>query len=151
MKKRAVILIFFICLFQMFPCVAKEIPVKIVPAYKVTTCNESIQEGDFIEFFVAENVNVKSKIFIPKGQKVRGTLTNLEDNDILLKPASIYIEDFETTDINGKEVSLNGIVYKKGNDHSLFKEIILIDFIRGGEVYLVPEKDKFILFLKEEQ
>lgn len=148
MKKRFLILIFFIFLLQVFPCIATEIPVNIVPANKITTCNENIQEGDFIEFIVAQNVNVKSKIFIPKGQKVRGILTTLEDNDILLKPASIYIEDFKTTDINGKEVSLNGIVYKKGNDHSLFKEIILIDFIRGGEVFLAPEKDKFILFLE---
>lgn len=151
MKRRVLLLINFIFLFQIFPCLAKEIPVNIVPVSKITTCNENIQEGDFIDFFVAENVNVKSKIFIPKGQKVRGTLTTLEDNDILLKPASIYIEDFKTTDINGKEVNLNGIVYKKGNDHSLFKEIILIDFIRGGEVFLTPEKDKFTLFLEGEQ
>lgn len=147
MKK--ICLILCLCMFLNSSAFAGEAPVTLIPAYKISTSNVNLREGDPANFIVAQDVYANAKIVLKKGQKVTAVITGLEDNDILAKPASIYIENFKTRDTNGKDVNLKGIVYKKGNEHRLVIDFILSDWIRGGEAHILPEKDQFILYLED--
>lgn len=126
---------------------AQEISVDIKPEAKITTSNVNLQEGDCVHFVVKQAVLVNSKLYIKKGEPVYGTITSMEENGYLYKPATLYIDNFITEDTNGKQVKLKGIVYKKGNDHADITQFIPLPLIwlRGGEVQIKPEKDVFTL------
>lgn len=129
---------------------AQEIEVTIRPVQKITTSNSKIGVGDDINFIVDEDVCNNSKLVIKKGTPVVGVITNIEDNDFLYQPASLYAENFKSKDVNGRAVKLKGIVYKKGNDHSMITQFIPVGLVdlRGGEVQIKPKKDKFTLFVE---
>lgn len=131
------------------PVSGKEYSVEVTPGEKITTCNVNLKEGDTINFVVKNNVFVNSGIKINKNEKVYGIITSLEDNDVDIKPATIFAENFYTKDINGKKIPLKGIVYKKGNEHRLFIDWMGFSWVRGGEVHIKPETDTFILYLEE--
>jgi hypothetical protein len=128
---------------------SKEIPVKIKPVCKITTCNLNLKEGDTLDFVVADDVFINSKLYIKKGQAVSGVATSLKDNNYLIIPAKIYIENFRTTNVENHRVKLKGIIYKSGNDHHVFGEIFVFDLLRGGEVQITPEKDEFTIYVEE--
>jgi len=128
---------------------AKEVPVKIKPVQKITTSNFSLQEGDSLDFVISENVLINSKLQLKKGTQVQGIITELEDNDYIIKPAKLYIENFRTTTENGMPVKLKGIIYKSGNEHQVFGEFLIFDLLRGGEVQIKPEKDEFTLYAED--
>lgn len=130
---------------------SEEIPVNVKPANKVTTSNVNLQEGDNINFVVKDNVIVNSKLIIKKGEPVSGTITHIENNDYLYKPASLYADNFITKDVDGKTVKLRGIIYKKGNDHWTVTQFIPLPLVwlRGGEVQIKPNKDIFTLIFEE--
>lgn len=140
----------FVCLLMFIQTgFANEISVNIKPAYKISTSNVNLHEGDVVDFIISDDVFVDSKKVLKKGRKVTATITSLDDNDILAKPASVYIENFHTYDVGGHEVVLSGIIFKKGNEHRLFTDWVITDWIRGGEVQLLPENDNFVLYLKD--
>lgn len=151
MKK--LILFCFILLTSQQMLWAKEFPVKIKPVQKITTSNVDLREGNSLDFVVSEDVLINSNIYLPKGQKVNGTVTSIEENNFLVQPAKLYAENFRTTSINNKQVKLKGLVYKSGNEHQFFGEFVLAQivqmFIRGGEVQIKPKKDEFTLYVEE--
>ncbi len=149
MKKCCSVL--FLCLFLQISVFAGEIPVILIPVCKISTSDTNLREGDSVNFLIAKDVYSNSKIILKKGQKVTAIITSLEDNDILLKPASIYIENFKTQALNGNEVKLKGIIFKKGNEHKLVIDFFPSYYIRGGEAHIFPEKDKFILYLENKK
>ena len=122
------------------PVYAVETAVKVTPKQKYSTSKPYPKEGDYLEF-----VTVEENIKIPKGTLVKGLLSNRVENDFEGKVGSFYIEQFK---VNGK--SLNGIIYQKGNPHSLFLEHVFSSvWIRGGEAFLRPNKDIFTLYIKD--
>lgn len=128
---------------------AKDIPVVIRSENVITTSSSKLQEGDKINFIVLQDVFVNSKLYLKSGTLVTGIITSIEDNDFLYKEASLYAENFITTDVNGQKIKLNGIVYKKGNDHWKLTQFIpfAMGILRGGEVQIKP-CNSFTLFLE---
>lgn len=154
-RKVLTISLIFICLNNIV--LSSEIPVKVISESIISTSGKELQEGDDINLVIAEDVYINSKLFIKKGEPVKGVITSLVDNGFTCQPASIYAENFKVKNINGKTVKLKGIVYKNGRNHSYFTQYIpdntvflnLFFFIRGGEAKIVPNKDSFILYLKD--
>lgn len=145
--------IFTVCIFlsTLQITAANEIPVSIKPSAKITTSNVNLQEGDSVNFIIKNDIYVNSKLFLKKDEPVSGTITNIEDNGYLYKPATLYIDNFVTENINGKQTKLKGIIYKKGNDHAVITQFIPLPLIwlRGGEVQIKPQKDVFTLILED--
>ena len=144
LKRIFAILVLIFCTQQVL---AKEIAVQVTPAHVYKTSNNAIKEGDFIEFVTVQDVaNLK------KGTQVQGLVTEVRENGFGGRIATVYIEQFKTN--TGSP--LKGIIYQKGNPHPLFFEYIgtpssdNLGFspIRGGEVFLRPNKDFFTLYLE---
>lgn len=126
---------------------AQETAIQITPEKEYKTSNNSIKEGDTLNFVLVNDVkNFK------KGTTVTGLVTEVVNNGFGGKCATVYLEQFE---LQGKK--LNGIVYQKGNAHPIFFEYFSgvdgqsLGFspFRGGEVFLRPNKDIFTLYLKD--
>lgn len=130
-------------------CAKEQIVTLYAPA-KITTSNLNLKEGDQINFAVADDIYVNSKLFIKKDEKVTGIITGLEPNGLQCKEASIYSENFKTTSTDRNEIKLDGIIYKKGRTHWMLTQFLPLipTFIRGGEVQIKPN-DTFELLLKE--
>lgn len=128
---------------------AREIPVKIKPAHKISTSNLSLREGDTLEFIISQDVYINSKTYLKSGQLVQADITSLEDNGFLVQPAKIYIENFRTVNPQNKMVKLKGLIYKQGNIHPIVTEFFVFDVLRGGEVHLLPQKDEFTIYAEE--
>lgn len=145
--------IFTVCLFISTLQIAKanEIPVNIKPAAKITTSNVNLQEGDGVNFIVEDDVYVNSKLYLKKNKPVSGTITSIDENGYLYKPATLYIDNFVTENADEKPTKLKGIIYKKGNDHAIITQFIPLPLIwlRGGEVQIKPKKDVFTLVLDD--
>lgn len=145
---------FFIVLCFYNTAFSKEVIVKVVPEKEISTANGSLQEGDSIDMIASEDVYLDSKLFIKKGEPVRGIVTSLVNNDFTCQTASIYAENFKVKNVDGKIVKLKGIVYKSGRNHSYLTQYFpdtqvlpgLFFFVRGGEVKIVPDKDSFTLY-----
>lgn len=148
-KKSLLVLILILLLAQI--TMAKELQVKIYSPTKITTSNPYLQEGDNINFVLAEDLYLNSKPYLKKGEIVTGVITNITNNSFVCKEASIYAENFKVKNVNGKLVSLNGVIYKKGHTHELFTQFIpfVPEIIRGGEVQIKPQKDTFILYFED--
>lgn len=124
-----------------------ETPVQITPAKEYKTSNNSIKEGDTLNFVLINEVkNYK------KGTPVTGLVTEVVNNGFGGKIATVYVEQFKL-----ENKSLNGIIYQKGNNHPIFFEYFSgadgqsLGFspFRGGEVFFRPNKDIFTLYLKD--
>ncbi|MFA7658401.1 MAG: hypothetical protein WCY19_03105 [Candidatus Gastranaerophilaceae bacterium] len=150
MFKRIVLIL--ICLFFTVNAgFSKDIPLTIRPVSKITTSNLKLQNGDSVEFLIAEDVKIDSKMEFKKGQKVYGTITSREENGFMNEVSNIYIENFYTKDRGGKRIKLKGIVYKEGRSHDMingFLPLICI-LIRGGEVQINSEKNTFTIYWEE--
>lgn len=140
-KKITLLICFFISIQTGF---AKDYLVRITPANCITTAKGNLQEGDWADFTVTEDV-ATSSFKLKRGDTVRGLITNLKDNDFWIQPASLYFENFKTKD--GKK--LKGVVYKQGSDHHMVFDVIFIAIIRGGEVHIMPNKDVFTLSIED--
>ncbi len=125
------------------------VEVKIKPAEKISTSNPDVQEGNFANFIVAENVFYKNKLTIKKGTPVQGLITYVEHNGFGGQNAKITIEQFEVVDVSDRKLKLTGSVFKSGAAHEGFLEFLPLEWARGGEVQIKPSKDSFKLFLKE--
>lgn len=147
MIKRITLIIFSLLITQV--AFSKEIAVKIKPAYKISTSNLNLREGDTLDFVVSEDVYVNSRIHLKKGQKVQADVTSLEDNGFLVQPAKIYIENFRTLTSQNNQIKLKGIIYKTGNDHHMFTEFFVFEVLRGGEVHILPGKDEFTIYAED--
>lgn len=128
---------------------AKDIPVQLKTISKISTSNVNLQEGDNINLIVADDVYLDSKLYIKKGTNAVGIVTSLTSNDFTCQEAQIYAEQFKVKNTNGKIVKINGVVYKKGRNHSLVTQYLPYgySFIRGGEAQILPQKDVFTLYL----
>lgn len=129
---------------------ANETLVNVYSPVKISTSNLKLQEGDSVEFVVCDDVYLRSKLYLKKGEKVFGMITSIEPNDFGCKEAVIYAENFKTKNVDGKLIRINGVICKRGRTHWMFTQILpgLPEFIRGGESHIKP-KDKFNLYLEE--
>ena len=129
---------------------AKDIPIQLEAASKISTANINMQEGDNLNLIVADDVYLESKLYIKKGTSVVGVITSLVNNGFTCQEASIYAESFRVKTVDGNTIKLKGIVHKEGRNHSLVTQYLPIGyhFIRGGEAEILPQKDIFTLYLE---
>lgn len=148
MIKRLLLVLILLLSISGFTC-AKDIPVKIETLSKISTSNINMHEGDNINFVIANDVYVGSKLYLKKGEEVTGVITSLVDNGFTCQEASIYAEQFRVKNINGETIKLKGIIYHKGRNHWMLTQFLpgVSVLIRGGEAQIIPEKDSFTLYL----
>jgi len=149
---KKLLLIFLLTVFTHSIAFSQEIPVKVETLVKISTSDVKMQEGDDIIFVVADDVFLNGKLYIKKGTNASGIITSLVNNGFTCQEASIYAENFKVKTVKGVTVKLSGIVYKKGRNHWMLTQFIPTEmtvgnFIRGGEVEIMPQKDVFTLYL----
>lgn len=149
MIKRILLTLIILFSLNMF-AMADEIPVKLTPLDPISTANVDLREGDKINLIVADDVVLNSNVYIKKGSVATGVITSLVDNGFVCQEASLYVENFKVKNTQGKQVKLDGIVYKKGRNHSYVTQFLgdVFCFIRGGEAKMEPIKDTYTLYVK---
>ncbi len=153
MYKKVLLSIIFICCSTVV--FAQEIAVSITPAEIYTTCKNSPKEGDFLNF-----VTTKDVLNIKKGTPVQGLLTERTENGFSGQIATLYVEQFKLN-----KTPLKGIIYQKGNIHPIYFEYFdvftfgilslisgdQVSLVRGGEAFLIPEKNVYTLYLEQKE
>lgn len=157
-KFKKILLLFLTTLYLVLPCYA-DVMVCVTPKAKISTSNKNLSEGDYLTFFVNQDVILNNKTVIKKGEEVEGLVLEVIPNGWSSTPAKIAIGQFVTKDISGKRLKLSGGIYKTGREHGVaistympvlnFLFFIPTWLLRGGEVLIRPAKDSFILFLKD--
>lgn len=129
---------------------AKDIEVNIHALNKITTSNVNLKEGDSVTFAISKDVYLENKIYLKSGEKVTGVITSMQDNNFVCEPATIYIENFETKNAEGKVINLKGNIYAKGRTHWMLTQFLdyIPELIRGGEVQ-IKKNDAFTIHLGE--
>lgn len=128
---------------------SEEMPVKIIPAQKISTCHDEIEVGDKIKFLTEKDVYKNGKLYIKKNTPVYGTVDYVSENGWASDNAQIDILKFQTKSVSGKEitisspVSVNGfeILKYKGKRTAQIFNYCGVAF-RGKEVEIIPKKDK---------
>lgn len=90
----------------------RRIPVKLKVEQEYTT-KTNLEEGQIIEFKVAEDVKVGNKIFIPKDTKVTGRVETVSMNETYGVPADLIVEKFIVKASNREDFLLEGASLKR--------------------------------------
>src|SRR5574344_866108 len=88
---------------------AREIEVPIVPVKSYNTFDNTLMEGDVLDFVVQKNVYSGNNLLVKKGDKVSGLVTSRKENGFCGQAASIFVEQFRLQ--GGK--SLKGEILQK--------------------------------------
>ncbi len=119
------------------PAYAAKTEVLITPLEKVTTSDDNLLEGDFIDFRV-----------VGTEKKLRGLIVKYEENGFCGKEAVLVMDQFRALNSDDK---YSGTISINGNQHNgimeFFADFML--YVRGGEVTIVPDKDTFSLWREE--
>lgn len=136
----------FLTLFFVMPAFSQQIKVEVTPTSKITTATERIQEGDYLDFKLVDDC-----LLHKKGEIVSGLVKDYVPNGFAGEHAQLLIENFEFE--NGDK--LNGYIMLQGNKHHTLEHFIdgflnsCSLMLRGGEVKILPNKDKFILYMEK--
>lgn len=108
--------------------------VNITPSKKITTSNDKLSEGDFVDFKV-----------VGTDKKLRGLIVKYQENGLGGQEAILVIDQFRA--LNSDE-QYEGTISISGNQHNGIMEFFadFTDFIRGGEVTILPDKDIFSIW-----
>lgn len=143
-KFKKTLLLFLIYISVLLPCVADTM-VTVSPKTLISTSDKSLNEGDYVNFIVNNDIFVGGKLVIKKGENVEGLVLEMVPNGWSSTPAKITIGQLETKDVTGKRVKLVGSIYKSGKAHDIASAIVSDWQIRGGEVQIKPSEDLFNL------
>lgn len=162
--KKFVLLIVFLLLSGFMPVFAEKVPIKIAPIQVISTHNDETEIGDWIDFEVVDDVYVEEELFLKKGTKVIGIVDFVHPNGWLGDAAEINFKKFVTLDAKHKKVEIDSPVLINGNsllkDQSKQYSINVLNnitnlilgpvfiFVRGSEIYLVPDTQTFALFME---
>ena len=72
-----------------------KVPIKLQIQTPITTKNDSIVEGQVIDFLVREDVKYNYKVVVPKGTKVTAVVQTYQSRGMNGIPAIIVLDDFE--------------------------------------------------------
>lgn len=93
-----------------------KIPIKLQIQTPITTKNDSIVEGQLIDFVVREDVKYNHKVVIPKGTNATAVIQTYQSRGMNGIPAIIVLDDFEIPNIDKKKLKDDYI--KRGQDRS---------------------------------
>lgn len=114
---------------------AQKQTVEITPVKKITTAGEKLSEGDFVQFRTLDSNDL-----------LEGLVVKYEPNGFGGKTAILVIDNFRN--ISGKD-KFTGTISLEGNPHNGIMEFfvnLFPELVRGGEVTILPLKDKFTLW-----
>ena len=83
-------------------------PVKVQA--KDIYCSSVLTVGDEVHFTVTDNVTSNNAVAIKKGTNVKAKVVKVNKRGRIGIPGRITIDEFQTTDVNGKTVPLSGTV-----------------------------------------
>ena len=93
-----------------------KIPIKLQIQTPITTKNDSIVEGQVIDFLVREDVKYNYKVVVPKGTKVTAVVQTYQSRGMNGIPAIIVLDDFEIPNLDKSKLKDDYI--KRGQDRS---------------------------------
>ena len=88
----------------------EQIPIRIVPAERISTVHDEIQLGDDIMFKVQNDVYHNDKLIFSKDTPVLGTVDKVEDNGWANDNAEIQLETFKVRNSKNEIVTIKSNV-----------------------------------------
>ena len=89
---------------------SEQIPIRIVPAERISTVHDEIQLGDDIMFKVQNDVYRNDKLIFAKDTPVLGTVDKIEDNGWANDNAEIQLETFKVRNSKSEIVTIKSNV-----------------------------------------
>ncbi len=89
---------------------SEQIPIRIVPAERISTVHDEIQLGDNIMFKVQNDVYYYDKLIFAKDAPVFGTVDKIEDNGWANDNAEIRLEKFKVRNSKNEIVTIKSNV-----------------------------------------
>lgn len=152
MTKKIIICISLLLLLSPLPSLAEKIPIKITPTQIISTRNDEIEVGDWINFQVVIDVYKDGKLYINKDSSIYGLVDFVYPNGWAGDNAQITFKNFHTKDVNNKKVIISyPLLIDGGLDaNNSSKQIIgyfLTYLFRGGEIYVEPDTKVYNIFI----
>lgn len=135
MKK--LVLTFLLSLLTLSPAFAERTLIDITPLHKISTSQDEFLEGDYVDFKI-----------VGTDKLIRGLIVKYQENGMAGKEAQLTIENFRALNSDEK---YSGTVFLRGNLHdgAMFFFTDFANFVRGGEVKALPDKDVFSIWREE--
>lgn len=89
---------------------SEQIPIRIVPAERISTVHDEVQLGDNIMFKVQNDVYYYDKLIFAKDAPVFGTVDKIEDNGWANDNAEIRLEKFKVRNSKNEIVTIKSNV-----------------------------------------
>ena len=89
---------------------SEQIPIRIVPAERISTVHDEIQLGDNIMFKIQKDVYHNDKLIFSKDTPVLGTVDKIEDNGWANDNAEIQFETFKVRNSKNEIVTIKSNV-----------------------------------------
>ena len=89
---------------------SEQIPIRIVPAERISTVHDEIQLGDNIMFKIQKDVYHNDKLIFAKDTLVLGTVDKVEDNGWANDNAEIQLETFKVRNSKSEIVTIKSRV-----------------------------------------
>lgn len=150
--KKNIFLVFLFFLISV-PAFAQKIPVKITPAQVISTNNDEVEIGDWINFETAHDTFVDGHLYIKKNTPVVGFVDFVHPNGWANDKAEICINKFKFSDVNNKQSEINSPIKieaklsAKPKMKDVFTYYVLGTF-RGSEIYVEPDTKIYNLFIE---
>lgn len=93
-----------------------KVPIKLQIQKPITTKNDSVVEGQLIDFIVREDVKYNHKVVIPKGTKATAVVQTYQSRGMNGIPAIIVLDNFKIPNI--EQYKLKDVYIKRGQDRS---------------------------------
>lgn len=152
--KKILLLLLIVTLVGFQTAQAEKIPVKITPLQLISTHHDEIETGDYITFVVVNDVYANGNLYIKKGTLVDAFVDFFHPNGWAGDNAEIKINSFETTDVNGKKLTINYPIDMNGNNlkHNDIKQYlswVFTNLIRGSEICIEPDTNIYNIFIEK--
>ena len=89
---------------------SEQIPIRIIPAERISTVHDEIQLGDNIMFKVQNDVYRNDKLIFAKDTPVLGTVDKVEDNGWANDNAEIQLETFKVRNSKNEIITIKSRV-----------------------------------------
>ena len=89
---------------------SEQIPIRIVPAERISTVHDEIQLGDNIMFKIQKDVYHNDKLIFAKDTLVLGTVDKVEDNGWANDNAEIQLETFKVRNSKNEIITIKSNV-----------------------------------------
>ncbi len=153
MKNIKKVVLLLIC-FTVFSSVAfaEKIPVCITPAQLISTHDDDIEVGDWIQFKTIRNVYLGDKLLLEKGSIIYGIVDHVHENGLLADNAELTFSKFITKDMQGNKLSIPYTLVLSRKDYQInnFKDRIIkyVGVIfKGNEIKIEPQSFAYNIFI----